>query len=109
METYANQKIVRIQKQLEATDYLRVNNEDWHAAAKELKPTTFILYLWLASNTDGWEFALSPKAITRETGISKKSYDRGVDELLEMGYMCREHGNRYLFSTVAQDEWKNDL
>lgn len=63
MTTYPNQKIIHIQKKKVVKDFLQIGNSEWKKAYKDLKASTFGLYLYLASNADGYDLALSQKAI----------------------------------------------
>ena len=86
---YKNQKLIIVKKSACDNNFLQVNNDEWSYACKELKDSTFKLYIYLASNRNGYQIALSPAAANNATGISKKSYYRAVDELLEKGYLVK--------------------
>lgn len=109
MITYANQKVININKKKYTNDFLQIGNDEWMAAAQDLTRNTFILYLYLASNNDNFNLALSQKAVQNAVGMSKSSYHRAIDELLEKGYMCCEHGNIYSFVTVPNPDWNCDI
>lgn len=109
METYANQKIIIIDKSDEKDDnYLQIYNKDWIQASKDMIYGTFKLYLYLASNNDGFRFALSQRAVKNKLGISKAAYHKAIDQLIDMGYLNLEYGNTYKFTTSPQFKATND-
>lgn len=101
MTTYANQKIVNIQKDKCETNFLQISNDDWQEAVRKLSSSAFILYLYLASNNDGFKIALSQKSVQNATGLSKASYHRSVSELYDAGYLRQEIDGEYTFTTVS--------
>ena len=104
MTTYANQKVIKINKDKCTNDFLQINNAEWHEAVKALSSSAFILYLYLASNNDGFRIALSQKAVENATGLSKASYHRAFEELFNAGYLILEEGNLYSFTTVPDED-----
>lgn len=103
MITYPNQKVIHIQKQKYVDNFLQVGNDEWQRAARELTGSTFKLYLYLAGNRDGYDLALSQKAVEDATGISKNTYHRAVEELESKGYLSFVNGNAYVFSTTPTE------
>lgn len=65
-------------------------------AYKTLKPSSFALYLYLASQ-EGNTLALGAVLIEQVLGIKKSAYHMAVNELEENGYLKKEEGN-LLFS-----------
>lgn len=61
--TYPNQRMVNIHREKISADFLGIKNENWKAAARDLGAHAFMLYLYLASNANGFTLALSPAAI----------------------------------------------
>ena len=104
METYANQKVIKINKDKCTNDFLQIANDEWHEAARTLSSSAFMLYLYLASNNDGFRIALSQKAVQKATGLPKTSYHRAFDELWHANYLTLEEGNTYLFSTIPNED-----
>lgn len=98
MKTYPNQKVIHIQKRTYEDNFLQVGNDEWQRAARELSGSAFKLYLYLAGNKDGFELALSQKAVEDTTGLSKNTYHRAVEELETKGYLSGTKGNVYVFS-----------
>ena len=63
MTTYPNQKVIHINKNKYTANFLQVGIDEWQTAFKKLTPSAFAVYLYLASNADGFDLALSQKAI----------------------------------------------
>ena len=98
MKIYPNQKVIHIQKRTYEDNFLQVGNDEWQRAARELSGSAFKLYLYLAGNKDGFELALSQKAVEDTTGLSKNTFHRAVEELEAKGYLSSTKGNVYVFS-----------
>lgn len=73
-------------------------------AYKDLNATAFTLYLFLASNKDGYEMALSPAAIHNEYGMPESTIRDQTKKLIEKGYLVqrKEGSNIYDFYEVPQ-------
>ena len=99
MITYANQKVIEIEKAECTKEFLQVCNDDWMYAARTLNGNAFKIYLYLASNQNGYKLALSPKAIEIALDVPKKSYTRAISELEDNGYITFKTGNIYTFTT----------
>lgn len=102
MITYPNQRVVTIFKENCKKDFLQIGNREWQAAAEILKTySAFKLYLYFASNTNGYSIALSPVAVQEAIGISENTYRTAFKELVEAGYLsqCGERKNSYTFHT----------
>ncbi len=69
-----------------------------------------MLYIYLASNADGFNLALSPAAIEAEIGMPRSTYHDQFRRLVNYGYLVEAHGNTYEFyeiphaSNVIQDK-----
>lgn len=100
-KTVANQKVVVVNKAVSNKEniYGIVNKEAAFEAMRELKPNTYILYSYMNMNQNEYKFALSPTDVINNTGMSKKTYDRAVAELIEKGYLVqtKEGSNVYSF------------
>lgn len=107
MNTYPNQKIIHVNKKKYTSNFLQIGVDEWEYAYKDLKPSTFAIYLYLASNADGFDLALSQKAIEDVLGIKKSSYHNAIAELESKGYITLMRGNiQSFFTTPVQ---KNGL
>lgn len=93
-----NQKIIRIEKDKYQSRFLQIGDEQWKKAFQSMRPTVFGLYLYLASNKDGYLLELGAAAVEREIGIKKTAYHTALKDLEEKGYLKKEQGNTYAFS-----------
>ena len=98
MITYTNQKVIHVKKTQYEKNYLQVGNDEWQKAGRILTYAAFKLYLYLADNKDGFDLALSQKAIEQTLDISKATYHTAVQELESRGYLILKQGNVYEFS-----------
>lgn len=102
MVTYPNQRVVTVFKERCDRDFLQIKNTDWQQAAVNIESYgAFKLYLYLASNKDGYSLALSPVAVEEATGISESTYRRAFKELESLGYLSQAGGskNHYFFNS----------
>lgn len=91
--SFPNQKTIIIH-QSSQIPFLKIGIEELLNAYKTIKtPSSFVLYLYLASNKDGFELELSQKAFENATDISKSSYHRAVDHLTKLGYIYEDNGH----------------
>lgn len=91
-----NQKAFRVHKKREPEDKSDVRISDLFkrdilAASRDLKDTTFKLYMYLISNQDDYVGGLSKVDAINKTGISESSYKRAMKELEEKGYLINKH------------------
>ena len=102
MITYPNQRVVTIFKEDCKKDFLQLNNGEWQAAAQVLKTySAFKLYLYFASNKNGFSIALSPVAIQEAIGISENTYRAAFKELVEAGYLTQSSSNKNSYTFHA--------
>lgn len=87
MALYANQKTVLIRKKSYKDSFLQIGISEWQEACKVLKPSAFKLYLYLASNKDGFRLGLSREAVFNAIGVTKSPYYEAQKELMEHGYL----------------------
>lgn len=102
--TVPNQKVVHVNRQKCDKNFLQISKENWYAANKDLDPYGLQLYLYIAGNRDGFDFALSQEAAEREAGIKKTSYHKYVNLMIEKGYLVprKENSNVYDFYEVPK-------
>ena len=100
--TFPHQKSVCIHIEVARTDFLGIKNENWQAAARDLRPHALVLYLYLASNADNYTLALSPAAVREAVGMARSTYNDQVQILIDKGYLVLSHGNTYDFYEVPQ-------
>ena len=99
--SYSNQKILRIVKPKYEREFLQVGITEWQNAYKVLTPSAFAIYLYLASNADGFCLELSQKAIENSLGIKKTAYFEAVKQLEGKGYIQPISGNMFYFLLSA--------
>ena len=98
MIIYPNQRIITIKKNATTeNNAIILDYETTMNTARDLKPTTFLVWIYLNANENGCEFALSRVDAIKETGISVSSYARAVAELKEKGYLIHTTDDRYDF------------
>lgn len=67
--------------------FLQVGMEDWQEAAMALSPAGFKLYLYLASNQNGYDWKFSPSAVEATGLMTRRTAQKARDELKEVGYI----------------------
>ena len=113
--SYPNQKKIKIHKPKyddayveEKGAFMQLGIDEWqevfkrYCKGKEEKTSVLGLYLYLASNADGYEKWLSPSAYINATGKSRASYYRALSILEEDGYIYKDAGGRLNFATTPQ-------
>lgn len=107
--TYPHQKRVCIHREIAKTDFLGIKNENWQAAARDLRPHALVLYLYLASNANNYTLALSPAAVHEAIGMARSTYNDQIQNLISKGYLVLSHGNTYDFYEVPQPRGARNL
>lgn len=107
-ETFANQRMVNIHREIPKSDFLGIKNENWKAASRDLRPYALLLYFYLAANKDNYQLALSPAAILKEIGMPRSTYQDQFNILVSKGYLVKSHGNTYEFYEKPQPVQNTD-
>ena len=76
-------------------------------AARVLNPGGLKLYLYFASNADGFNLELSPAAIQNELMLKRTTYYDSIKSLENAGYLNFIQGNIYQFTTTPVFENPN--
>ena len=101
--TFPNQRVITVEKPDYKANkdepFLQVGKTEWLAAAQYLTYSAFKLYLYLATNKNGFTFALSYAAINQELPMNRKTLYKCVNELKDCGYLRQIKDNYYVFST----------
>lgn len=109
METYPNQKQIKVQKEPsnKQNKYAIFNIVALQNAMIELSPNAFKLWCYINKNQDGYTFALS-KVEAIKWGIgSVSSYNRAVAELKEKRFLVEtEKKNNYIFYELPPEDKK---
>lgn len=100
--TVPNQRTVKIHRETVKSDFLGIKNHNWQSAACDLGAHALMLYLYLASNADNYELALSPAAIAEAIGMPRSTYHDQFKKLENRGYIKFLHGNTYEFFETPQ-------
>lgn len=112
MNTVPNQKVINVNKQPADKDniYAVINIEAMEKAAQDLESKAgFKLWCYFAKNQNGYQFALSSKAVENQMGIKIKAYNAAIAELIEKGYLVKSEGNNYDFYELPQSQLENSV
>ena len=102
-KTVPNQRTVSIHRERAQSDFLGIKNSSWQAAARDLGAHALLLYLYFASNANGFTLALSPTAIRQTIGMPPQTYRDQFVKLIDKGYLVqRGNGNTYDFYETPQ-------
>lgn len=108
-----NQKKIYIKRDSDTarTDYLKVSNDNLHEAMFNLKPSSFLLWVYFVDNANGYAMDLYPVDFTNITGLSRTTYVKCFKELEEKGYLIKstKKNNVYLFQEVSDKAEKPDV
>ena len=99
-----NQRLVTIHREHATKDFLGIKNENWMAACRDLDYPATILYLYLASNADNFQLALSPAAIQNALDMPRSTYRDQINKLITKGYLVDKGGNRFDFYENPQTD-----
>lgn len=103
MKTVPNQKTIKVQKEKCDSNnlYACINLASMEQAAQDLDAGAFKLWCYFAKNQNGYEFALSSKAVEQTFNIKIKQYNNAVAELIAKRYLINTCGNNYIFREKA--------
>ena len=100
--TVPHQRVVHIHRERVTSDFLGIKNDNWQAASRALGAHALRLYLYLASNADNYELALSPAALEAAIGMPRSTYHDQFRKLLNYGYLVERDGNHFDFYETPQ-------
>ena len=103
-KTSENQRWIHVHKDRVAKDFLQVANADWMQANKRLTPYGLQLYLYIASNLNDYQFALSPVDAEERAAIRSTTFHKYFRLLEIEGYVVWRHGNVYDFYPSPRPE-----
>lgn len=69
--------------------YIMLSHSSWQRAIKELSSVGFKLYMYMAKNSSGYEYDLSPASINNTVKMCKESYRNALKELKAKGYIIQ--------------------
>ena len=75
MITTPNQRVILVRREStkDATNFLAIKKENLERALYELTGSEFKLYIMIAANKDGYEFAFSPQYYHNVTGMHENT------------------------------------
>lgn len=102
----ADQKTIIVQKS--ATDsehlYATINLEARKLARKTLSGNEYKLWEYIAENQNNYKFDLSSAAFMNDSNVSRPTYSKAVNKLIELGYLVLKDANTntYIFYDMPQ-------
>ena len=110
VQKYANQKQITVNKAVcdKSNIYTAINKRAMLTAMKTFagrKAPAFSLWCYIASNQNGYSFALSQKDIEETIGLKKDGYETAVNNLIAEGYLVLQSGKTiYNFYEIPQQK-----
>ena len=92
--------IVKTIKTEPQQDFLMIADETWMAASRDLTPSGFKMYLWLASKEE--DFNLTKQEFMEVFNVSSSSYEKAWKELKDKGYIVK-NGDIYHFYEMPRN------
>lgn len=92
--------------------FVLIKKKNLYAAYEDLNATALVLWIYFAGNKDGFDLALSPKAVEASTGMAQSTCRDQIQKLIARGYLVPKHegSNVYNFyefpKTVGEDNPK---
>ena len=88
-----NQKVITVHREpKKEKGYTYFNLEALNEARANLKPGAFVLWTYIAQNSDGWEFGLSNTDFCGGSTMKRDAYNTAVAELIEKRYLVLNRG-----------------
>lgn len=106
MPKVPNQKTIITKKEKCDTKnlYAKINLKALENAMQNLKGETFKLWIYFSKNQDNYTFYLSKVDVLNYGVGSASSYNRGIAELIEKGYLKEVSKEKYNFIEFPQKE-----
>lgn len=106
MNTVSNQRTIKVNKEICDKEHLytTTNIEVLNKALFELDGYEFKLWAYLSKNQKGYEFAFSSKDFTHSANMSRPTYTKSFNGLVEKGYLVETSPNHYDFYEKPKDE-----
>lgn len=94
-----NQKIIITKRAEHYADgtFITLPVLELQAACNVLSPTALIVWIKLAGNKNNYSDEFSPAYYIKRYGKSEKSYQRAINELIELKYLIPIGSNKYHF------------
>ena len=102
MVVFPNQKIIVTEKAPcdDRHIYGVLNIEALKYAASVLSGTCFKLYVRMMLNQGGFTYALSPKVVEKDIGLSDKCYRVAVKELIAKGFLTQDSERANVYHAI---------
>ena len=103
MMAVPNQKIVYIGNRIPRDNehpYTEQSIEAMAKASRALSGDRFKVWLYLSKNKDNFRLELSQKAVEKEWGVKKDTFQRAVKDMISLGYLTEIDAER--------NEWRFD-
>lgn len=102
IKTVPNQLVIKVntEKCGNGKLFAQIDMEALNEAARRLEAGAFKLWIYFSKNQNGYEFALSSKAVEEEFGMKIKQYTNAKNKLIEAGYLTETSSNHYTFSQI---------
>ena len=81
------QKYTIIKDETVLAPYLKLSQENWFSAFKNLTRSAFGIYLYLSQFPNGYSFEYSPTAVEKLGLMTKGTATKAWQELIEKGYI----------------------
>ena len=92
--TVPNQKTVIVHRDPPSKNegnFIQIKKSNLFNAYRELNATCLVVYLYLAGNQEGYELALSPRAISQVVGMSESTIRDQIKKLITYRYLVPRH------------------
>ncbi len=96
------QKNITIHREKAEKDFLCIKNDNWKRANRDLTPYGLQLYLYFASNRDGYNFDLSAEHADKDANIKRTTFHTYINLMIDKGYLVKRKGNCYDFYETPQ-------
>ena len=102
--TVPNQRTIVVHRTQCDKDFLQIKKSTLFEAYNTLGATALFLYLYFVGNRDNYQFAFSPSAIHRATGMPESTCRDQFNKLIACKYLVprREGSNIYDFYEIPQ-------
>lgn len=106
MASVPNQKEITIHRNKYKDNFLQIGIDEWQNVAKleGNSKSVLIIYLYLASNKDGYSIFFSPQDMVNLFGQSVRTWERALDVLIKNNYVIWMGGNHYQFYLTPQNK-----
>lgn len=103
-----NQKTIIVKKSLCDKEhiYATINIEARKLARKTLNGNEYKLWEYIAENQTGYQFDLSSAAFMNDSNVSRPTYSKAVNKLIDLGYLVLKNKstNTYIFYDMPHEE-----